>query len=83
MINPTFDKDKIGEALTKKKAFAPCNRCQKKEFAILDGFAKTPMHETHDIKDLPMHYLPTVVLGCTNCGAIVHHSFYMLFPEEK
>ena len=78
-----FDKEKIIKALGDKKANLPCHRCGKKKFQIIEGFARISLHNDTDAQQETGQGIPSVMVGCDNCGAITHHAAYALLPKES
>ncbi|MFV0366310.1 MAG: hypothetical protein ACK5JS_07400 [Mangrovibacterium sp.] len=68
-----FDRLKYQKMLEEKGALKDCHRCGSKTFSLLDGYSFMPVNETTgNILGGPS--IPSILVVCTNCGAITPHA---------
>ena len=81
------EKQKIIEALGKKKVNGPCPRCGNNNFILADGYFNHSMQT--DLKNFSLGgpSIPTIATVCSNCGFISEHALGVLGllknPDQK
>jgi len=77
------EKDKIVEALKERGVNLPCPRCGNKSFSVVDGYTGLSLVK-RDAKTLfGAQYVPTAIVGCSNCGFICQHALGALGLMQK
>lgn len=78
-----LDASKVERIFEAKKATLPCHRCGTDQFSILGEYVNFQlMEEQAGIKIVGKAVLPTVLVGCNNCGAVTFHATGILGISE-
>ncbi len=76
-------KERIAAALERAGATKACPRCDKRAFAVVDGFASWNVQA--DIRSAGAFggpSVPVVLVICTNCGFVAPHAMGILSPND-
>jgi hypothetical protein len=78
-----FQEDVV-KRLRDKGVNRPCPRCNKAEFALVDGFAVFGLVERLDA-DSATDLVPSVCVACRNCGYLTFHALAPLglLPKDQ
>lgn len=80
------EKQKIVDALHKKRANRPCPRCDEKNFTLLDGYFNQSIQQSLTAGViLGGPSIPSIVILCNNCGYMSQHALGVLglIPKNK
>ena len=73
-----IDWDEVGAKLKEKGALKPCPRCGQSKFTYV-GEIDLPLAPSPIPRALPgPSYIPSIAIGCDNCGYIMHHAIRSL-----
>jgi len=72
------------DALKTKNAVKPCPRCGNQSFTLIDGMFKHFLQLRLEDTAIGGPSVPTIVVGCTNCGWLAEHAMGALglLPEQ-
>lgn len=76
------NKNKIIEELNKRGASNNCSRCNHSDHTLIDYSFIQLVKKPGDIA-LGGSHIPTVVVGCNNCGLISHHAIKALGLSDE
>lgn len=76
-------KERIVAKLKERSVVKPCARCGNPNFSLLDFIFTNPIANIPGVTPFVGPTMPTVAVGCTNCGAMYHHLLGMLSSLEE
>lgn len=72
--NPSLDLDSVIAKLKEKGVKLPCPRCGQAQFSIV-GEATISLDRPSTTQNLLFNsQIPTVIIGCDNCGFLLQHA---------
>lgn len=79
------ERQRIAEVLEEKGATAPCPRCGKRNFAVLEGYFLHSLNTLGGTFNLGGPSIPVAVIACSNCGFLSEHALGALglLPREE
>ena len=82
-LSPEF-RQKATDALRAKGALKPCPRCGNASFSLIDGMFNHFLQTELTNLAIGGPSIPTIVVGCTNCGWLAEHALGALglLPEQ-
>lgn len=70
-----LNQNQIIKLLEERGANAPCNRCGKNNFTLVDKYTSFPLQDELDgTLRIGGPNIPVALVICTNCGAIAIHA---------
>jgi ribosomal protein L37E len=77
-----FNQQEYIKEFEKRKALNSCHRCGMNNFEIVEGYSYFPIQENPGNMMLGEKNIPTILVVCTNCGAITPHAIGVFKPLE-